>query len=221
MVAGDKTCLRVEVDAGARCFLGSQSSTKIYRNPSGLPCAHELHATVGEEALLVLAPDPVQCFAESAYEQIQRFDLAATANLVVVDWFSGGRAARGEQWQFRRYASRNEVYREGRLILLDPLRIDFESAGTRLPFATGRFHCFATVFLAGPKFAHSARQILDELASAPLERGAPVMVTASPLADGVILRLAATTVETTAHAIQARLSFLSKLLSDNPWERKW
>jgi len=124
MVAGDRTALQVEVDAGARCFLGSQSSSKIYRNPAGLPCAHSLEAKVAEGALLVVAPDPVQCFADSSYEQTQRFDLALRASLVLVDWFSGGRTARGEQWQFNSYTSRNEVWREGKLIWLDPLRLD-------------------------------------------------------------------------------------------------
>jgi urease accessory protein len=111
MVAGDCTRLNVTVDAGARCFLSTQASTKIYRNPASLPCSHETHATVREDALLILAPDPVQCFADSSYEQRQHFTLAEAANLLLVDWFSAGRTARGERWSFRRYVSRNEVRR--------------------------------------------------------------------------------------------------------------
>ena len=96
MVAGDRTRLEVTVDAGARCFLSTQASTKIYRNPAQLPCSHELTATVGDDALLILAPDPVQCFAESRYDQRQSFKLSASANLALVDWMSAGRTARGE-----------------------------------------------------------------------------------------------------------------------------
>lgn len=221
MVAGDRTALQVEVDAGARCFLGSQSSSKIYRNPAGLPCAHSLEAKVGEGALLVVAPDPVQCFADSSYEQTQRFDLALRASLVLVDGFSGGRTARGEQWQFNSYTSRNEVWREGQLIWLDPLRLDRTDGPPRSEFVTGRFHCFATVLLLGPQIASSAKAILDDLAAAPLARGASLMIAGSPLREGAILRLAATSVEAAARAIQARLAFLRELLSDNPWERKW
>src|SRR5204862_7713297 len=46
MVAGDRTRLEVTIDAGARCFLGTQASTKIYRNPGRLPCSHELTAKI-------------------------------------------------------------------------------------------------------------------------------------------------------------------------------
>ena len=50
------------------------------------------------------------------------------ANLVLVDWMSGGRSARGEKWCFNRYLTRNEVYRNGELVLLDPLLLDAEDA---------------------------------------------------------------------------------------------
>ncbi|HMP84976.1 MAG TPA: urease accessory protein UreD, partial [Verrucomicrobiota bacterium] len=76
LVAGDKTQLHVTVSAGARCFLGTQSSTKVYRNPAALPCEHTTHATVSEDALLVFAPEPVQAFADSHYSQRQEFFLA-------------------------------------------------------------------------------------------------------------------------------------------------
>src|SRR4051812_12410043 len=40
LVAGDQTQLNVRIGSGARCFLGTQASTKVYRNPSQLPCGH-------------------------------------------------------------------------------------------------------------------------------------------------------------------------------------
>src|SRR4029453_17992338 len=119
LVAGDRTRLELRLDAKARCFLSTQASTKVYRNPAQLPCSHELIATVAEEALLILAPDPVQCFAESCYEQRQEFCLNANANLVFVDWMSGGRTSRGERWRFHRYLSRNDIERDGKKLLID------------------------------------------------------------------------------------------------------
>jgi urease accessory protein len=129
MVAGDRTRLEATVDSGACCFLGTQASTKIYRNPAHLPCSHELIAKIGDDALLILAPDPVQCFADSSYEQRQRFTLSASANLLLIDWMSGGRTARGERWGFRRYLSRNEVERGGRKLLIDALRLGWRTQG--------------------------------------------------------------------------------------------
>src|SRR5471030_1412669 len=97
LVAGDQTRIDLAIGAEARCFLGTQASTKIYRNPSRLPCSHKTHARLESNSLLVFAPDPVQAFADSAYSQRQEFQLAAGAGLVLVDWFTSGRAARGER----------------------------------------------------------------------------------------------------------------------------
>ena len=60
LVAGDQTRLDLRIGKGARCFLGTQASTKVYRNPHLLPCSHMTNAAVEEDALLVFAPAPVQ-----------------------------------------------------------------------------------------------------------------------------------------------------------------
>jgi len=111
LVAGDQTFLDLQLGSDTRCFLSTQASTKVYRNPDLRPCTHETHAVVGRGSLLVFAPEPVQPFAQSRYAQQQRFSLAADASLVLVDWFSSGRSARGERWAFSHFASRNAVWR--------------------------------------------------------------------------------------------------------------
>src|SRR5260221_8880792 len=80
-VAGDETRLELHIGKGARCFLGTQASTKIYRNPRRRACGHVTQATNEENSLLVFAPDPVQPFANSSYSQRQGFRLAAGAGL--------------------------------------------------------------------------------------------------------------------------------------------
>src|SRR5689334_5875062 len=86
LVDGDRVSLDIEVDAGAMAFVSTQASTKVYRSVRGTNA--ELRARVGDDALLVLAPDPVVCFAASRYRQTQTFELAATASLVAVDWMT-------------------------------------------------------------------------------------------------------------------------------------
>lgn len=110
LVAGDETHLEVRLGPGARCYFGTQASTKIYRNPSLRPCSHTTHATVGAGSLLVFAPDPVQAFANSTYTQRQHFQLVPDASLLLVDWFTSGRANRGERWAFSHFFSRNSVW---------------------------------------------------------------------------------------------------------------
>jgi len=221
MVAGDRTRLDVTIDAGTRCFLGTQASTKIYRNPSRLPCAYELNATVGENALLILAPDPVQCFAESSYEQRQRFELHASASLLLVDWLSGGRIARGERWSFRRYLSRNEIVRDSKPVLIDASLYDAGDGALEGRFRGGRFNCFATIALLGPQFVTYAKEILDWIAAQPIRPRADLIFAASPLREGVLLRLAGVSVEEVGRAIHTRLGFVRDLLKDDPWARKW
>ena len=221
MVAGDRTRLEVTVDAGARCFLGTQASTKIYRNPSNLPCSHDLLARVADDALLILAPDPVQCFAESSYEQRQHFTLTSTANLMLVDWLSAGRVARGELWNFRRYSSRNEVERQGKKLLVDAVLLDSRDGKLAGKYRGGRFQCLATVLLIGPCLARYAKQILEWCNAQPIQPNAPVVFAASPLQEGVILRFAGMRVEYVGRAIQDRLGFVRELLDDDPFSRNW
>src|SRR5579863_6077168 len=73
LVAGDETRLDLRIGNAARCFVGTQASTKVYRNPARLRCSQVTHATLEKEALLVFAPDAVQAFAGSTYRQRQEF----------------------------------------------------------------------------------------------------------------------------------------------------
>jgi urease accessory protein len=221
MVAGDRTRLEVTVDPGARCFLGTQASTKIYRNPAHLPCSHELAAKIGDDALLILAPDPVQCFADSSYEQRQHFALSASGNLLLIDWMSGGRTARGERWGFRRYLSGNEVERDGKKLLIDALRLDSADGALNSNFRGGRFNCLATVAMFGPRLASFAKQILDWSSAQPITRRASLVFAASSVREGAVLRFAGTSVEKVGRAIHERVGFVRQLLEDDPWARKW
>lgn len=221
LVAGDETSLILDVTAGATCFLSTQASTKVYRNPRLLPCQHKLRAEVGKGGLLVLAPDPVQCFAQAIYEQKQEFHLADDAGLVLVDWLCSGRAARGERWEFTRYQSRNEVFQAGKRVMLDALRLAGEEGTEDLLRQMGRFHCLATVAVVGPKLQGFAQKLLAEVAEEPVTKRNDFVISASPVADGVLLRLAGISTEQVGREIARRLEFVSPLLKDDPWARKW
>ena len=220
-VAGDQTHLHVRIGDGACCFLGTQASTKIYRNPAGRPCRHELRATVGFNATLVLAPDPVQCFAESIYEQRQRIELAPNSGLVLVDWLSSGRAARGERWNFSCYRSRIDVYRDNTLALVDSVCLDPQDGVLADSARMGRFNCLALVLLMGEPMRAPVEQLLAEVAALPITRRGDFVCSASPVRHGALLRLAGTSVEQVGREISQRLGFVAALLGDDPWARKW
>lgn len=221
LVAGDETRLDLRIGAEARCFAGTQASTKVYRNPARLPCSHTTHAELESGAALVFAPDAVQAFAGSSYRQRQEFHLASGAGLVLLDWFNSGRAARGERWAFDHFQSRNDVFIEGRRVFVDSIWLNSENGALGSPHRTGRFNCFALLLLMGASFREAAAALAAEISSRPVEREASFICSASPVCEGTVLRLAGEDVETLSREIKRHLAFLSELLGDNPWSRKW
>ena len=221
LVAGDQTQLDLHVGKNARCFMGTQASTKIYRNPAQLPSGHVTQARLEENALLVFAPDPVQAFANSIYTQRQEFHLAPGAGLALVDWFTSGRAARGERWEFTRLQSRNDVFRSGERIFLDSISLSSAEGALTSPHRAGRFNCFALLLLVGAPLKDFAARLLAEISGRAVERRAALVTSASPVADGALLRIAGESVEQVGRELHHHLKPLAALLGDDPWARKW
>lgn len=221
LVAGDETRLDVRIGPEARCFVGTQASTKVYRNPTQLPCSHTTQAVLERGALLVFAPDAVQAFANSTYRQRQEFHLVNGAGLVLVDWFTSGRAARGERWAFDHFQSRNDVFRDGRRIFVDSILLNADDGDIDSPHRAGRFNCFAMMLLLGESFREAAANLIKEISSRPVERGATLLASASPVQEGVVLRVAGEDVESVSREIKRHLNFLADFLGDDPWARKW
>jgi urease accessory protein len=221
LVAGDQTRLDLRIGEGARCFIGTQASTKIYRNPSRRPCTHATRATLETGSLLVFAPDPVQPFAGSTYEQRQEFRLAPDAGLALVDWFSAGRTARGERWEFDRFQSRNEVFAADDRTFLDSILLDSSEGSLHSLHRTGRFNCFALLLLIGAPLKNVATKMVEEISARPVERRASLVTSASPVRDGALLRVAGEQVEHVGRELHRHLTVARDFLGDDPWSRKW
>ncbi len=221
MVGGDQTHLDINIGAQARCYVGTQASTKIYRNPGHAACSHFTRARLGPQSLLVFAPDPVQAFADSTYAQRQEFHLEAGASLVLLDWFNSGRAARGERWAFSRFSSRNDVFLAGERIYLDSILLDPSSGPLDSPMRAGRFNCFATLLMVGESCDAAAEQLLKNILARPVQKKSPLVVSASSTRGGAVLRVAGEQVEEVGREIHGHLASVPKLLGDDPWARKW
>jgi urease accessory protein len=221
LVAGDETNITVNLAAQTRCYLSTQASTKVYRNPDNRPCSHQLRATVGEGAVLVLAPDPVQAFAGSSYLQRQEFRLAGGSGLVLVDWFGSGRAACGERWEFDRFQSRNDFFIDGKRVLVDALSLDSNEGSLMSAHRMGRANCLAIVLIMGEALRAQGAEVLKEIAARPVTRRATLLCSASAVKEGVLLRFAGEQVEEVGREIHRLLAFLPGLLQDDPWARKW
>ncbi|MDB6021575.1 MAG: Urease accessory protein UreD, partial [Pedosphaera sp.] len=208
LVAGDETSLTVTLAPRTRCFLGTQASTKVYRNPSGRPCGHRLKAILGAGSALVLAPDPVQAFAGSSYTQRQEFHLEPGSGLVLVDWLSSGRMARGERWAFDFFRSRNDIFFDGERVFVDSFLLKPDEVPLADTPGMGRINCLANMVIIGEPFRDASAQVLQQIATLPVTRRASLLCSASPIAQGALIRLAGEGVEEVGREIHRQLAFL-------------
>ena len=138
---------------------------------------------------LFLLPDPVTCFRDAAYHQAQTFRLERGASAALLDWYTSGRRARGEEWAFARYYSANEVFVGGVRTARDVVLLDGALAGDRgggdesggsgggggvdlrgrsLPRHTladrmGPYACYATLLLYGPLVQGVVRELEERM----------------------------------------------------------
>jgi urease accessory protein len=221
LVAGDGIALHVRAGAGTACVLGTQASTKVYRSPAGIASSQRLTLIAEEGATCVVAPDPVTCFAGAVYEQRQEFDLHPGASLLLIDWLTSGRLARGERWAFDRYRTRTDVTVGGRNVFRDALRLDAADGPVAAEHRMGRCDCMALALLIGPRMERPAAELLDWAQAQPITLGEDLIFSASPLSGGAVVRVAGSTTETVGRWLRERLLFVAKLLGEDPWARKW
>jgi urease accessory protein len=218
LVGGDQVCVVAEVDTGARALLTTQASTKVYR--SLRPASQTLTARIEADGFLAVVPDPVVCFAGADFTQRQRYDLRGDASLVLVDWLTSGRHAAGERWAFVRYESRIDVRRAGNPVLFDGIVLErgLDSVASRM----GRFEVLATVVLTGPLVIDAISRIWADTSSLPVMARAESVISVARLSDGgLLLRMAGVNLEEVACTLRSHLGFLSRLVGDDFWSRKW
>ena len=223
LVDGDRQSLDVEVGARASLYLSTQASTKVYRSVRGATV--DLRARIDEQALLVVAPDPVVCFADSRFHQRQEFDLAASGSLVVVDWVTSGRRESGERWAFAGYTSRLIARLDRTLVVHDAVALRREDGG--LGARMGRFDVLAIVLVLGTPLLPHATALVNGLEREPVRRTPSLLAVATPVMHqqsgsvGCVLRIAGQSVEAVGRSVRSALSFVPPLLGDDPWSRKW
>jgi len=214
-VGGDAIELDVDVAAGARLFLTSQASSKVYRRAVSR-C--RVNASIGEGGVLVAWPDPIACFAGAAFEQRQRFRLARSAGLIAVDAWTAGRIAHGERWAFDRLALRTEIEIDGRPVLADAVVVSPAHGGLAARMAGAQ--AFATIAIAGDRFAPVVAALGHKVAERAVT--AQPRVAASVWPWGAVVRLAASTTEQLVAEIHAVVgATVRDALGADPFVRKW
>lgn len=161
LLPGDHIEVSIKLEPRTRMVVTTpQGSTKIFKTEPGndngiklikghrkqMPAnqhlanmsQQSLDVHIGRQAALCYLPDPSVPFKNSRYAQVQTFTVDASAkgdersSLCVLDWVTQGRTSRGENWNFRFWRGRNEVWAtdektgKSRLLLRDSVILDDE-----------------------------------------------------------------------------------------------
>ncbi len=86
----------------------------------------------------------------------------------------------------------------------------------------GRFNVFLTAIITGPLVTVAAAGLLTRTSQLAVEPNANLVVSGIALRDGgALLRMAGVDVEQLRRALVEHLAFLSPLVGDDLWSRKW
>ena len=134
ILAGDHYDLRIALGDSAAARITTAAATQVYRMPQG-QAAQDIQLDLGPGSRLEWLPEPTILFGGARFSQAVSVTLGAGARLALLDVLVPGRLARGEAYQFDRYAARLDVCdAAGRLLLaeralLEPRRRDLSAPG--------------------------------------------------------------------------------------------
>ncbi|KAI8912367.1 UreD urease accessory protein-domain-containing protein [Powellomyces hirtus] len=169
ILSGDQTQTTIAVGEHCTLTLLTQGSTKVFPKRKGADKAagQIVEAVLEQGGLLAVLPDPTTLFAGATYVQKQVFKCAVGASLCLLDWYTAGRASRGEKWAFDSYETRNEVWFADRCVVRDAWLLQHDEHDAPGPpgkvktYAArmGIYECFANVILVGPRMGASTARI--------------------------------------------------------------
>lgn len=167
VTGGDRFATRLSVAGGAA--LGTtQTAERAYRSGEGpAKVAVDLH--VGPGAKLAWLPQETILYDGAALHRETRADIAADAELLLVDMFVLGRLAMGETVSRLSLRDRREVTREGCPVVLDPLWITDADLARPGAAGLGDARAVAVLHLVAPDAGDRLtrlRAVLPEVAAA-------------------------------------------------------
>jgi urease accessory protein len=220
LLGGDKVGLRATVGPQAKLLLSTQSSSKVYRT-TGRASVQSLDAVVEDDGLLVVLPDPLCAFAGARFHQRQSFNLAASANLIWLDWITSGRHGRGERWAMDEVITRATVNIDGRERLCETLTLDDGHDSIASTFRAGRFDCYAVLAVFGPELAEMAEAARQIVRTLDLSSPITLLAADSAVTGGAVFRMLGPDAQTVRALLSRLLRPLNDRIGGDPWARKW
>lgn len=158
---GDDVQLNLKVDDECSVLMTTQSSTKIFHCEGGDQTKQTIKVTVGKDAMLAIIPDPLLPFKNANYKQTQIVDMTSTSNLVLLDWYSAGRIARGELWEFTKLQTINKVIVNGETVFLDAVCLS-DTPDLQVYDAMMKYQTLGCLLIIGPDLEDITEQLLKK-----------------------------------------------------------
>jgi len=157
---GDTFRQAVRLEPGAVVTLTSQSATQLHPAQSGAAAVIDSRYDVADGAELTCNWDPLIPFAGACIEQRIDIRVADTGRLSWNDAMMGGRAGRGERWQFRVFDHQLRLFRSGTLSYLERYRLDPSAACLSHPWSAADASYVGTLLRAGHGDSRAVAELL-------------------------------------------------------------
>jgi urease accessory protein len=202
LVAGDELEIRVAVAPGAHALLTTPASTKVYRSGQGRLARQRQHLRVAPGARLEWLPQDTIVFEGAEVELATTVELEGDATFLGWEMICLGRPAAGDRFTRGGCRQRFEVFRDGRPLVIERLRVDGGGPLQAAAWGLGAAAVNATVVCspAGPDDLEQARAALGEVSG-----GADTVLVAATLVDGALVVRARGTDPATVRARIERL----------------
>jgi len=231
----DRSTARSHIQKRMRLLHPSPSTSG---HPQSSATCQRMTARISKGATLYLFPDPVTCFKHASYNQFQNFYLEDDASLIVLDSFTSGRKSLGEEWEFWRYYSVNDVWVNGQRVAKDVMLLEQEKEGEvkdsrwkgALPARTladrlAPYSCYATAILYGPAMRETLRDVSQRCEKISVFKQAsppPLLWSFSwvgPEREGGVIRVAAVDTEGVRNSLKELLHTIKPVVGIDTYHK--
>ena len=189
---GEQLGLRVTMGASAQAVIRMPSATVVHATRTGEAARQYVSLRAGEGATLLYLPRPLILFPGGALVQAMDVTVARTATVMIRDGFllhDPTAMAPAARTLHSRVTVREAA---GRLIAIDPMRIDDGLVDAASPGVTGAFRAFGAVWLVRRMEAACFRKVKAAIADRFVrDEDCYVSTTSLRGKSGAIVRLAA------------------------------
>jgi urease accessory protein len=176
IAGGDALTSLITLDEGASAIVAAQAAERVYRALDGQSARLTQEITLGAGAALDFLPQETILFDGFALDRRLRAELGAGARYLSVESLVFGRQAMGEALLSGALRDRIEIFREGKLVLCDLVRLagDLAALLARPAVAAGA-RAMATLIYAAPDASARLPPLRAALELGPCEAGASLV----------------------------------------------